>query len=603
MSRPSRVDCRTRHDAWRVEYKTVKTSSTIVLVLVVLAARQPSVPPVPADLLLVNGRVYTLAWDEPDREGRPAANAPHTAAGWHPDAQAIAIRGSRIVLVGTTTEALTLKGPNTTVIDIAGATVLPGLVDAHVHIAELGASLERVNLVGAPTEADVVQRVEARARETPKGQWIVGWGWDEGAWANRYPDMTMLSARVPDHPVMLRGLHSFASWGNRLAFERAGITKDSASPEGGEIKKDAGGQPTGILLNNASRLLEAAIPAPSPADLERRIAGGLSALAGAGFAAVHEAGADRVLMRALDDLEMKRQLPLRVYAMLAARDEAMLPDWQKKGPDRSSDRMLVTRSVKAFYDGALGSRGAQLLADYADRPGHRGTGGEQYGFKPDPLMSMMRAGFQMSIHSIGDRANRETLDFFERAFAAIPSAREGRHRIEHVQVLSAADVPRVAALRIIASMQPGHAVEDRAWAEQRLGPTRIKGAYAWRTLRRAGARMVLSSDLPGSDYSIFYQLHSAMTRRDRKLQPPGGWYPEERLTPEEALRGYTTWAAYASFAENDTGVLANGRWADMTVMDVDPLVVGSDAPERLLQGSIRMTIAGGRVIFDARAAR
>jgi predicted amidohydrolase YtcJ len=314
--------------------------------------------------------------------------------------------------------------------------------------------------------------------------------------------------------------------------------------------------------------------------------------------AVHEAGADRMLMRALENLEAGRQLPLRVYAMLAARDEAMLQERLKKGPDRTSQRMLVTRSVKAFYDGALGSRGALLLDDYADHAGHRGTGGEPYGFKPERLTPMMRAGFQIAIHSIGDRANRETLDFFERTFAFDPAARAGRHRIEHAQVVSPADVPRFAALGIIASMQPGHAVEDMAWAEQRLGRERIKGAYAWRTLRRAGARMVLSSDLPGSDYNIFYELHAAITRRDRNLQPAGGWYPEERLSPEEALRGYTTWAAYSAFAEKDTGALAPGLWADITVMDIDPLAAGSDAPERLLNGSIKTTIVGGRVVFE-----
>ena len=557
----------------------------------------------PADLLLVNGHVYTLAWDEPDREGRPAANAPHTNAGWRPDAQAIAVRGGRIVLVGTTMQALTLKGSRTRVVDIAGATVVPGLVDSHVHVAELGASLERVNLVGVRTEAEAVERVEARARETPKGQWIVGWGWDEGAWANQYPDMTLLSARVPDHPVILRGLHSFAVWGNRLAFDRAGITRDSHPPDGGEIKKDVSGQPTGILLNNASRLLETAMPRPTPADLERRIIAGLKTLASAGFVAVHEAGSDRALMHAFEDLDAKRELPIRVYVMLAARDPDGLPEWQKKGPDRTTERMLVTRSVKAFYDGALGSRGAQLLDDYADRPGHRGTGGAQYGFNADLLTAMMRRGFQISIHSIGDRANRETLDFYERAFAANPAAREGRHRIEHAQVVSPSDIPRFAALGIIASMQPGHAVEDMAWAEQRLGHDRIKGAYAWRSLRRAGARMVLSSDLPGSEYNIFYELHAAITRRDKKLQPPGGWYPDERLTPEEALRGYTTWAAYTSFADHETGALAIGRWADVTVMDVDPLAAGSDAPERLLNGSIRMTIVGGRVVFESGVVR
>jgi len=283
--------------------------------------------------------------------------------------------------------------------------------------------------------------------------------------------------------------------------------------------------------------------------------------------------------------------------MLAQRDEAVMQEWAARAPqsDRGAESALRVRSVKAFYDGALGSRGAQLLEDYSDRSGHRGTGGAQYGFRADLLTAMMDKGYQVTIHSIGDRANRETLDFFERALAKNPAARAGRHRIEHAQVLGASDILRFAQLGVIASMQPGHAVEDMPWAESRVGPERVKGAYAWRSLRRAGARLVLSSDMPGSDYNIFYELHAATTRRDKTLQPPGGWRPEERLTIEEAVRGYTTWAAYAAFAENDAGTLVPGRLADLTVMTIDPFVVGSKTPDALLKGSIRTTIVGGAV--------
>jgi predicted amidohydrolase YtcJ len=206
---------------------------------------------------------------------------------------------------------------------------------------------------------------------------------------------------------------------------------------------------------------------------------------------------------------------------------------------------------------------------------------------------MAKAGFQLAIHAIGDAANRETLDFLEDAAMTDPEARTRRHRIEHAQVLHPADIGSFAALGVIASMQPGHAVEDKAWAEDRIGPERIKGAYAWRSLRRAGARLVFSSDLPGSDYNIFYMLHSAVTRQGKDRQPPGGWYPAERMTAEEALRGYTTWAAYTAFVEDQSGVLAPGRWADLTVMDVDPFTA---APERLLDGRIRMTIVAGRIV-------
>lgn len=551
-----------------------------------------------ADLLLVNGRVYTLAWDEPAADGTPAPNAPYANGRWRPDAEAIAIRDGRVALTGTTAQATALGGPNTRVVDAGGAAILPGLVDAHVHIAELGASLERVNLVGVKTEAEAIARVVERAHRVPKGEWIVGWGWDEGAWANRYPTLDALSARVPDHPVVLRGLHTFASWGNRLAFERAGITRVTKAPEGGEIVKDSSGNPTGILLNRASQLLNAAIPRPAPAQLDARVLAGLNTMAAAGYVSVHEAGADADLMSALERLAAAQRLPLRVYAMLSARDKPLVEQWRQRGPDRDVTRMLVTRSVKAFDDGALGSRGARLLEDYQDRQGHRGMAREQSELHPDRLREMMRAGFQIAVHAIGDAGNRETLDFFEEAFKTIPSARTGRHRIEHAQVLHPRDVARFASLGIIASMQPGHAVEDMVWAEDRVGASRIEGAYAWRTLRRAGARLLFSSDLPGSDYNIFYMLHAAVMRQDTERRPAGGWFPGQRMTIEEAVRGYTTWAAFATFAERQTGVLAPGRWADLTVLDVDPFALAASDPAALLTGGVRMTIVNGRVVFE-----
>jgi predicted amidohydrolase YtcJ len=211
----------------------------------------------------------------------------------------------------------------------------------------------------------------------------------------------------------------------------------------------------------------------------------------------------------------------------------------------------------------------------------------------------MSAGFQVGIHAIGDAGNRATLDFIDSVMQAAPKARGLRHRVEHAQVVAPEDIPRFASLGVIAAMQPPHAVEDKGWAEARLGPERVKGAYAWRTFRRQGVRLIFNSDLTGSDHTIFYGLHAAITRRDKDLQPPGGWYPDQRMTPEEAVRGYSTWAAYASFTEEETGVLAEGRWADITVMDVDPLAVGVSRPEDLLGGSIRLTMVGGRVVHEA----
>ena len=561
------------------------------------AAAQPA----PADLLLVNGRVYTLAWGEPSLDGAPAADAPRSAGGYRPDAEAIAIRGGRIVFVGGGPEARAYRGPKTRLMDLGGATVLPGLVDSHTHIVGLGEAQSQVDLVGVASEADAVERVAAFAKGVPKGQWILGRGWDEGAWANHYPTKKLLSERVPDHPTLLSGLHGFAVWANRPALERARITRATAAPEGGEIVKDAAGEPTGLLLNRATSLLTDAVPPPSEEQYEGYVLAGLARMARDGYVAVHETGADRRLMKAFESLDAEGRLPVRVYAMLSVRDADLCREWLRRGPDRENGRMLTTRSVKAFYDGALGSRGARLLDDYSDRPGHRGVSGTQYGFDQSVVADMMKAGFQVAIHAIGDAGNRETLDFIESVLKQQPESRTLRHRIEHAQVVHPDDVPRFARLGVIASMEPPHCVEDKTWAEARLGPVRVKGAYAWRTLRKAGARLAFNSDLTGSDHDIFYGLHAAITRRDRKLEPAGGWHPEERMTPEEALRGYTTWNAYAAGWEKESGVLAPGRWADVTVMDVDPLVLGASDPGRLLRGSILATIVGGKVAYTADA--
>ncbi len=571
----------------------------ILPLLAIIAACTTDAPQVEsADLVLVNARVYTLAWGEPDREGTPAVDAPRDERGWHPDAAAIAIRGDRIAFVGSEAGVRPFVGPSTQVRDLAGATVLPGLTDSHSHAIDLGRALASIDLFGARDEADAVERVVARSGDVPKGNWIIGRGWDEGAWANDYPDKVLLTARVPDHPVFLRSLHSFAGWGNALALARAGIDRDTPSPEGGEIVKDANGEPTGLLLNRAVELFEEAVPVPTDEQRRAELLLALERMGRDGYSTIHEAGVDSASMRALEAMEASGALPIRVYAMLSARDVDLARAFLERGPDTDADSMLVTRSVKAFYDGALGSRGARLLDDYSDRPGHRGVSGDEYGFDQALVASLMHAGFQIGVHAIGDLGNRETLDFFERTFAADPATQGLRHRIEHAQVLHVDDLPRLAQLSIIASMEPPHAVEDMPWAEARLGPDRIKGAYAWRSLRRSGARLTFNADNPGSDHNIFYGLHAAVTRQDKLLQPDGGWYPQETLNIEEAVRAYTGWAAYAAFREGLAGAIINGRWADLTVMDIDPFVTYSSDPSRLLAGNIVMTIVAGKIAFE-----
>ncbi|MFK7887813.1 MAG: amidohydrolase [Gammaproteobacteria bacterium] len=550
------------------------------------------------DLLLTNARIYSLDWSEPARDGTPAADAPVTNGRWHPDAGAVAMDDGKIVFVGTAAQAAARFDSVERVVDVNGATVLPGLVDSHTHFFELGVSLERVQLRDVQTEQEAVARVVERARNTPKGEWIIGDGWDEGAWADRYPTKTLLSDAVPDHPVFMVSLHSFAGWANQKALDVAGITAATTVPSGGEMRLGDDGQPNGLFLNNGVDLIEAAVPTPTQEQLMRYAKNGLAQMARDGYVTVHDAGLNSAHMRALNALSENNELPIRVYAMLSARDEPLLRDWIARGPDLDARDFLVARSVKAYYDGALGSRGARLLEDYSDLPGHRGVSGDEYGFDENLVADAMRAGFQVGIHAIGDAGNRETLDFIEGVLANDAGVRAGRHRIEHAQVLHPADLPRLAKLDVIASMEPPHAMEDKTWAEDRLGPERIKGAYAWRSLRQTGARLTFNADNPGSDHNIFYGLHSAVARRDKAGKPGAGWYPNEGVTMEEALRAYTLWSAFAGFRETQTGVIAPGRWADLTVLSVDPFAAAQGRADELLDGEIVMTIVNGKVVFE-----
>ena len=570
----------------------------ICLMTTAFAGCTPGEESKPADLILAHARVYTMDWDDPAPDGTLASGAPHGEREWHPDADAVVIAGGEIAFVGSTVEARKYRVESTRMIDLAGATVVPGLVDSHTHVFELGAVLERINLTDVATEEEAVALVVERAKTVPRGEWIIGRGWDEGAWANRYPDKALLTQAVPDHPVFLDSLHSFGGWANQMALDVAGITTETEVPVGGEMRLGADGQPNGLFLNNGVDLIRDAIPAPSREAYTNRLLAGLNQMAADGYVTVHEAGLDSLQMSILEELEAAGRLPIRVYAMLSIRDEDLMHRWIEKGPDQDSDSMLVTRAVKAYYDGALGSRGARLLYDYADREGHRGVSGDDYGFNEELNAQAMRKGFQIGIHAIGDAGNREALDILERVFKEDSSTAKNRHRIEHAQVLNPDDLPRLGQLGVIASMEPPHAMEDKAWAEDRLGPERILGAYAWRSLRGTNARLTFNSDNPGSDHNIFYGLHSAITRQDKNLEPEGGWYVEQAMNADEAVRGYTSWSAYASFREDDTGIIEAGRWADLTVMDVDPFLLSEEHAGDILNGRILMTIVNGNIVCE-----
>ena len=552
----------------------------------------------PADLILVNARVYTMDWDDPAPDGTLSTDAPHDERQWHPDADAIVVTGGEITFVGRTSDARQYQAESTRLVDLAGATVLPGLVDSHTHVFELGAALERIDLIDIATEEEAITLVVERAKTVPKGEWIVGRGWDEGAWANRYPDKALLSQAAPDHPVFLDSLHSFGGWANQMALDMAGITAETEVPVGGELRLGSDGQPNGLFLNNGVNLIRDAIPAPSREGYTNRLLAGLNQMAADGYVTVHDAGLDSLQMSILEELEAGGRLLIRVYAMISLRDEDLMRRWIEKGPDQDSDSMLVTRAVKAYYDGALGSRGARLLYDYSDKEGHRGVSGDDYGFNEELNAQAMKKGFQIGIHAIGDAGNREALNILESVFREDSSTARNRHRIEHAQVMHPDDLPRFGQLGIIASMEPPHAMEDKTWAEDRLGPERILGAYAWRSLRETNAALTFNSDNPGSDHNIFYGLHSAITRQDKNQEPEGGWYVEQAMNADEAVRGYTSWSAYASFREDETGIIEKGRWADLTVMDADPFLLSEEHAGDILNGRILMTIVNGDIVYE-----
>lgn len=581
----------------------VAAASGATVISLLLFACAPDAP-ASADLILTGGRFYTLAWPNPAPDGTPADAAPRDGAGWHPDAEALAARNGEIVYVGDAAGAEDYRGPETRVVELDGAVALPGLIDSHTHDDTYAERLTQVDLVGVETPEEAVQRVAAwlEGRDVPEGEWIVGYGWDEGAWTDDYPTMELLSSRVPDHPVFLRGLHGYAVWGNRLAFERAGIDRDTPEPSGGEIVRDESGAPAGVLVDRATRLLADAVPERSLEEYGNDLLVAYDSALAQGKVAVAEADVGPRFMAALRHLERQDRLPLRVWAWIRTQgpdpDTAYMREWLDRGPD--TEGPLRVRSVKGFYDGAMGSRGAWLLEPYSDAPDTRGAGGVDYGFSRDWIAEFAQAGFRLSVHAIGTAANRGTLDFFDSLYAAAPGARDLRNRIEHAQVVQPDDRSRFSELGLFVSMQPRHAVDDMPWARDRLGPERIRWAYAWRDIREAGAPFVLSSDLPGAAPGFFRNLHAAVTRQARDGDPEGGWHPDQRLTPEEAIRGFTTWAARSLFSEDEAGTLEEGKRADVTVMDVDPLNVPVEEYARVLDGRILLTVVGGEVAFDGR---
>lgn len=486
--------------------------------------------------------------------------------------------------------------PEASKIDGMGRTLLPGLIDGHGHVLGLGQNLSQVDLRESSSEAQAVTKTAAFAKANPQAQWILGRGWNQVLWpSQQFPGKHLLDEVIKDKPVWLSRVDGHAGWANSKALQLAGISKDSIDPPGGQIVRDANGEPTGVLIDNAMLMLEKQIPAINEAERVSALNAAFNHLLSLGITSTHDAGIDAANLATYQQLRQAKQLPLRLYPMLSATDPA-LEAWLKAGPVDDPLDFLDVRSVKIYGDGALGSRGAALLAPYSDKPKEKGLLVTQ----PDKLTAVMKltidAGFQANVHAIGDYANQLALDRFE-SLQTEAQRKAGRHRIEHAQIVAPKDLPRFAALHVLPSMQPTHATSDKNMAGDRLGVARLRGAYAWRSLVDDGNRIVGGSDYPVELANPFFGIHAAATRQDQQNQPAGGWLPEQKLTLVEALRSFTVDAAYGAFQDQAMGSLAPGMWADFILVDRDIVKV---APEQLWQTKVLATYVGGELKYQFR---
>ena len=504
---------------------------------------------------------------------------------------AVLVRGETIAAVGPADE-LRRANPGARVVDAAGATILPGLTDAHGHLYGLGLALDTVNLVGSPTYDAVIAKVKERAARAEPNEWVLGRGWDQNRWPDKqFPTAAPLDAAIAGHPVWLRRVDGHAGVANTAALRAAGVTRDTPDPEGGRILRDANGEPTGVFVDAAMELIDAKVPPPSKELRKARVLAAAKAIAATGLTEMHDAGAEDSTIDAVRELIDEGKFPIRVYIMVSD-DAAALERWFARGPLVRHGNRLTVSSVKLYADGALGSRGAALLAPYSDDPNNTGLLLAKPEHIRDVASRALKAGFQVNTHAIGDRGVHNVIDSYEAA--GVTPAK--RFRVEHFQVVAPEDLARIARDGIIASMQPTHATSDMGWAEDRVGPQRIRGAYAWRTVLNSGARLALGSDFPVEDVNPLFGIYSAVTRQDQTGNPPGGWYPDQKLTLAEAVRGFTKDAAYAAFEENSRGTIEVGKLADFTIVDGDLYT----APvSDLWKTKVRMTVVGGKVVYGA----
>jgi predicted amidohydrolase YtcJ len=550
----------------------------VAVMAMALTACQAGQPVEPASLIVHNAKVYTVNSTQPE-------------------AQAVAVRGDRIVLVGSSDAALALRGSDTRVIDAAGATLVPGIQDSHGHFTNLGASLQVLPLRGTTSYEQIVEMVRARAATARPGEWIQGRSWDQNDWPVKdWPHHAQLTAAAPNNPVYLTRVDGHAALVNKAALDAAGITSSTADPPGGRIIRDAAGEAAGVLVDTAQDLVGSKIPPVSAAQLEEQILLADAEARKLGLTMVHDAGATPDHVAAYKRLIDAGTLKTRLYVMLRGPLSMLEPEF-KKGPlINYGGHRLSVRAIKIGADGALGSRGAALLEPYSDEPSTTGlmttTPEEIYA----QTLAASRAGFQTCIHAIGDRGNRVAMDTFERVQSEVSGARNLRMRNEHAQILDAAEIPRFAQLNVIASMQATHATSDMPWVPDRIGPARTaEGAYVWQRLMKSGVVLANGSDFPVEEPNPMLGFYAAVTRQDPSGRPAGGWMPDERLSRDEMLKSFTWNAAYAAHAEKDLGSLEVGKLADMVLLDKDVMTVD---PKEILSTRPRLTIIGGEIVFE-----
>lgn len=543
-------------------------------------------PAIEGDMLISGGPIYTM--DEGQMQ-----------------AEAVVVKADTFVFVGSLEKAKTFVGPSTQEIDLEGKTLIPGLVEGHAHIMGVGYNLLQVDLLHTESYQEVIDLVAERAAQVPEGTWIQGRGWHQDKWiekpemTNGFPMHDALSKAIPNHPVYLKHASGHAAMANQMAMDIAGINESSPQPDGGEIFKTLDGKPTGLLNETAQFLVTKIIPENTIESDRQALDSALRECFRNGITGFHQAGSGGTHINLFKEFAEKGELKLRLYVMLSGRDGELLDEYFESGIEEDLfDNQLTVRAVKLYADGALGSRGAWLLEEYSDAPGVHGHNVVPMDQIEDITVKAYKAGFQVCVHAIGDRANREVLDIYERTFKLYPedAPKEPRFRVEHAQHFHPRDIPRFAEMGVIPAMQAIHMASDRPWAINRLGQGRIRwGAYMWQSLLQSGAHIVNGTDAPVEPINPIASFYASVTRKTLKGKPDGGYEPAEKMTRTQALRSYTLDAAYGAFREDRKGSIEVGKWADLTVLDRDILTVPED---EVLGTNVKMTIIAGEIVFQ-----